>query len=266
VTSALTTLAQLSEYSRPGFWYGLLALLGFWVAAIFIASMVERRLTRPYARATAVRPGTLLHPYHATVNERAAQLGFIYGGTFQHPKFAVQMSVWISPDHLMLIETGAGTILRRTVRQTEVFTRTSDGLVLVSADYYGDGDSSGLLQPRQHFNGSLDDVLALHRRRIDQSPAKPRPFAERSPLDALHAIYAERADRLVRSGRARWLAPDRDEWRYTFSGAVAVLGFFFVQLGRALTRPWRRYRPRPGMFTLPQPLDPQRYRHAPTRQ
>jgi len=34
-----TTLAQLSEYARPGFWYGLGILTAIYLVFIFVAAM-----------------------------------------------------------------------------------------------------------------------------------------------------------------------------------------------------------------------------------
>ena len=206
-------LAQLSEYTRPGYWYGLLGIVAFYVVAIFFAALLEKRDTRQYADASLLEPGTPLHPYVAAMNDRAADLGFTYGGTFKHPKFDVQVSLWISDDHLTVIGTGAGTILTRSVRQTDVFTRTSDGVVLDTCDYYGGGDLSGFLKLEQHYHGSLHDLLAMHSKRIARLTAKPVPFVERSPLHAINAIYAERTERLIRRGRARYLGRDERRWR-----------------------------------------------------
>lgn len=261
----LDSLAQLSEYARPGFWYGLLALIGVYLVLIFVAAIWERRPTEPYAAASPVAPGTPIHPYHAAVNERAAAAGFLYGGTFHHPNFAVEISFWISPDRLTLLQTGAGRIATRTVRQTDLFTRTSGESVMVTADYYGDDDPSGLLRYKQHYNGSLEDLLAMHARRVaarEGGEAAARPFAAPSPRDGVNAIYVERADRLVRAGRARWVGRDRRAWRYTLAGSLLVCRSFLTQLASALTRFWRRYRPRPGTLNLPQPLDPSRYKRA----
>lgn len=251
------TLAQLTEYARPGFWYGLLALTGLYLVAIFVAALVERRGTKPYAGAEPVAPGTPIDGYHAAMNDAAARRGFLYGGTLHHPRHDVALSVWIAPDRLTMIETGAGRILWQRVRQTDVITRTADGAIFVTCDYYGEGDPSGLLVYRQHYNGSLDDLLALHHSRMEATV--PVPFAEPDPLSALHAIHAERAARLVRAGRARWLDAEQQSWRYTIRGSICICRWFLAKLGSALTQFWRQWRPRPGVLRRPVPLDPRRY-------
>ena len=226
-----TTLAQLSEYARPGFWYGLGILTAIYLVFIFVAAMSERRFTRPYAEAASVRPGTPIDSYHAAVNNGAAAARFLYGGTFQHRRYDVRVSLWISPDRHTLIEAGAGT-----------------------SDHYGEGDPSGLIRFDHHYNGSLDNLLALHSRRIGSAGGPPIPFDEPSPLDALNGIYAQRAERLVRAGRAKWLDDRHDFWRYTLRGSICVCRGFFTQLANALSRFWRRWRPRPGELQGSRPL------------
>ena len=249
-----TTLAQLSEYARPGFWYGLGILTAIYLVFIFVAAMSERRFTRPYAEAASVRPGTPIDSYHAAVNDGAAAAGFLYGGTFQHRRYDVRVSLWISPDRLTLIEAGAGTIMRSRVRQTDVFSRAGENVVLATSDHYGEGDPSGLIRFDHHYNGSLDNLLALHSRRIGSAGGPPIPFDEPSPLDALNGIYAQRAERLVRAGRAKWLDDRHDFWRYTLRGSICVCRGFFTQLANALSRFWRRWRPRPGELQGSRPL------------
>jgi hypothetical protein len=255
-------LGQLSEYTRPGFWYGLAALAGAYLVVIFIAAMSERRRTRPYGLPHPVRAGTPIDSYHAAMNDNAAAAGFLYGGTFQHPGYDVRVSIWISPDHLTLIETGAGTIMGRRVMQTDLFSRVGDDVVLVTSDHYSDGDPSRLLRFAHHYNGSLENLLALHRRRLEGCGAAPKRFDQGSPIDALQEIYAHRAQRLVRAGRAKWLDTGHHYWRFTLAGSLCVCRGFLIQLGNALSRFWRRWRPRPGVLQGSRLLDPRHYAPA----
>jgi hypothetical protein len=252
-------LAQLSEYTRPGFWYGCLALVGVYLIFILAAALLEERPTRPNAGTVPVKSGTPIDTYHAAMNDRATAAGFLYGGTFCHRKHNVIVSFWISPDRRTLIETGAGTILGRRVRQTDLFSRIGEDLVLVTADHYGDFDPSRLLRCACHFNGSLDDLLKLHRQRLESSDAPPRQFDEPGPVEALNEIYAQRARRLIRAGRAKWVDLGENFWSFTLIGSLCVGGNFFPQLASAFLRFWRRWRPRPGDFQGSRVLDPSGY-------
>ena len=221
MTAATHILAQLSEYTRPGYWYGVLGLIACYVFAIFLAALLEKeRDTRQYANALAAARHAAEPGHVAATNERAADLGFTYGGSFKHPKYDVQVSVWISDDHLTLIGTGAGTILTRPVAADRRFPcapptascwtpATTTAAATCRASSSCGSTTTGRSTTCRCTASALND----------RPPSRSRSSSD-PRLDAVNAIYTERTERLIRRGCV-YIAADGKRWRYTPRGRDA---------------------------------------------
>ncbi len=211
----------------------------------FVVALRERRLTVPYVVLSEEgAPG--LPDYVRQRGEEIMQHGFRNREILAHakkPMIQILATVWFSPDRIILVLTGSGTVLKIPTQQTWLYTPLEDGRWLVTTDRNDEGDPTGMYRVRRRLNAPFPELLALHEKRMTRDRQQVRSFAEDSASDALLNLYAERAVMLVEQRRARWLDSEHRYWRYTWRGALRVCTGFFPQLFGALGQFWRVVRP-----------------------
>ena len=246
----------------PLLWLALLPA-GFLIL-LFVVSVMERRLVRPFvpARRRDVRAGTRagaplplnygddtpdpsqVSPYVALMSGRLAAAGFEFGGIFAHakPRIRVLAALWWSSQRDVLALTGSGTVWNIPSHQSWLFTPLRDGRLLVTTDNNDEGDLSGLYVMRRVLNVPMDEMLAAHRRRLARVAGETAVFSEASPADALAAISDRRLERLIARHLARYADEGQTVWHYTGWGGFLGCLDFFRQFFGALPQFWRVHR------------------------
>jgi hypothetical protein len=200
-------------------------IVGFFVLVV-AAALWETRLIVAYA---IPEPGQELPttPYSQQANAIAQQLGFAHYGTFHHGKggiYRVRYDFWISPDRLTLMLVGGGKIAALPADAVWLSTPLSDGRYLVTTDWSGDPDLSGLIDQEIQTDVGLVFIADRHRHRVQRSTIAAVPFAE-EPLGQYLQMRKRQIERMVERGDARWLDSQESAWKHTLKGA---LRFYFV--------------------------------------
>jgi hypothetical protein len=223
----------------------------------FIAGMLETRMVWPYASAREITAaqrggsGDSKNPYEAPQSQEPVAItpyalstcreiqnkGFIYQGVFYDRRggiYRIRSDFWLSPDRYVLANVGGGTLAGIELNGTNFYTRLQNGHCLMTLDEpkRRDSDPSGLSDQVIVTHASLDELLAKHRQRIEES-ALAIPYSERGALAEHKAFRSSLVELLIDRGLARFVDEDRNRWKHTLPGAwVATWGVW----GRELTR------------------------------
>jgi hypothetical protein len=219
----------------------IVPLLAF-LLLLLVVAMGERRFTRPNMEIPEQQLGPL-SPYVRRMSDDASANGFVFGCYIGHAKPSIKIcgTVWFSADRRILLMTNSGTVSGLRSKQTMIFSPTNDGTFLCTTDHLGESDPSGLFRFKRLWNGLLEDLLKKHNRRIENAVGRVSPFRESSAFDALTELYAQRTQRMVDKGLAKYIDGEQPCWRHTFFGAIHICGTFFSQLAEALPQFWRKY-------------------------
>jgi hypothetical protein len=227
-----------------------LVVLGLFPA--MLVSLWERQLVWTFQ---PVRPEEAYpaSEYARSIRQAAEHLGFGYLGAFHHAKggiYKVRYDFWIAPDGEVLAITGAGTMASIRVKSTRLYTRLTDGRCLLTTDDPAsamEGDLASTTECVLLANADFEELLARHRRRVDDAPLPSVLFGPGDPLGDFRAFRSERIGRLVDLGYGRFVDDAKTTWRYTPRGAiVGSLRRYFKGLGRAVPNETRKGLARPG--------------------
>lgn len=251
---------DIMHWVRSPVVWGSALPIGFFVL-LFVVSLKERRLVRPYVPARRRdEPGSLsadnptpldyaddmpdpsqVSAYVAHMSAYLAANGFEFGGIYAHakPRIRILAALWWSRQRDVLALAGSGTVFGMPSKQTWLFTPLRDGRFLVTTDNNDEGDLSGIYVMRRVLNVTMDKLLVAHGKHVGRYAALTKTFTERTAADAIHAIYDGRVERMIASGRARYLDGSRHAWHYTPLGGLLVCVAFVKQLLHAFTQFWR---------------------------
>jgi hypothetical protein len=207
---------------------GILAVMGAFFVLIVAAALWEKRLIVVYS---IPEPGQELPPtsYSQQANAIAGQLGLLHHGTFHHGKggiYKVRYDFWLSPDRMFILLVGGGTIAGMPADAVWLATRLSDGRYLVTTDWKGEGDLSGLLDIETQSDVGLVFIVDRHRYRIKQSSVPVTPLSDEPLADYLQMRKGQ-VERMVDLGDAYYLDVEQMSWKHTLKGA---LRFYFVSV------------------------------------
>lgn len=202
---------------------GILALmLGFFLLVVG-AALWEKRHIVVYV---IPEPGQELPPtnYAQQANAIANQMNYQHYGTFKHGGgkiYRVRYDFWLSPDRLTLLVVGGGKIAAFPADAVWLSTKLSDGRYLVSTDFQGEADLSGIMDLEIQRDVGVVFVLDRHGHRVKTSQVPPLPFGEDPLADYMHMRQLQ-VERMVERGDACYLDPMT--WKHTLRGA---LRFYF---------------------------------------
>jgi hypothetical protein len=228
-----------------------LVLLAVGILPGFLAALLQKRRVWAYEPVDekAAYPET---DYARWVGESAARLGYEYLGVFHDSKgrlYKIRYDFWVSPAHDVIAFCGVGTLMSIPLKAIWLYTKLSDGRCLMTTDNSAaiESDLSGMTEPVLVTNADFDELLARHRRRVDEAPLPVSPFAHADSFADFMAFRTARVDHLVEIGFARYLDDRKDSWRYTPRGALAVAAAtYFKQFASILRNTPRDSIARPG--------------------
>jgi hypothetical protein len=205
---------------------GIVALMGGFFVLIVVTAMWEKRLIVVYA---FPEPGQELPQtsYSGQANSIAAQLGLLHHGTFHHGKggiYRVRYDFWLAPDRSTIMLVGGGTIAGMPADAVWIASPLSGGRYMVTTDFAGEADLSGLLGLEIHKEVGLVFLADRHRYRLKGSSVPPAVFGE-EPLGDYLQMRKRQIERMVEQGDARWADSEQKSWKHTFKGA---LRFYFA--------------------------------------
>jgi hypothetical protein len=207
---------------------GILALMFGFFLLVVGAALWEKRHIVVYG---LPEPGQELPAtnYAQQANAIASQLGFEHYGTFHHGKggiYRVRYDFWLSPDRLIIMLVGGGKIAAMPADAVWLATSLSDGRYLVSTDFPGEADLSGLVELEIQRDVGIVFIADRHRYRIKSSPVPAIPFS-REPIGDYLQMRKRQVERMVERGDARYLDVEQMTWKHTLQGA---LRFYFVTI------------------------------------
>lgn len=207
---------------------GIVALLGGFFLLVVGAALWEKRHVVAYS---VPEPGQELPPtiYSQQANAIAAQLGFQHYGTFHHGQggiYRVRYDFWISPDRLIILDVGGGKVAGMSADAVWFTTPLSDGRYLVTTDFQGEADLSGLQELEIQRDSGVVFIADRHRYRVKSSPVPAIPFSD-EPLGDYLQMKKRQVDIMVQRGDARYLDAEQTTWKHTLRGA---LRFYFVTI------------------------------------
>lgn len=210
------------------------------VPLIFAAAMWEKHRTRAYGPPeTRGADEPEIGPYLEAMMQAAEEEGLGPPTLHRHLLYDITAAFWFDAERQIMIQSGQGRIFKIPIKQTWLYSRLSDGKVLVTTDQFDEGDRSGLYGFNRVLNTDLVELLRVHRRELARSGAQPEPFREQTGADVKWALERERGDSLVRAGSAHWVDEVEGIWRYTFRGACGVLVSYVKQIGIGIMQFWR---------------------------
>ena len=162
-----------------------------------------------------------------TANLTAEQTGFTFLGAFRHGKgkiYRLRFNFWISPDRLVLAQVSTGTLAGIPMSIVKLFTRLADGRCLVTLDQLRgrESDLAGLLVQEIVTGAEFLDLLDWHHHRVARASQPAIAYSRNDPLGDHRAFRYRQAERLVESGLARFIDPDRTAWRYSLRAATLI--------------------------------------------
>lgn len=242
------------NFDPPG-WLILLLLplvfVGLGVVPGFIAALLERRRVRNY-EPVAEDEAAPISEYARWVEHAAGRLGYDRLGVFRDAKgkiYNVRYDFWASPGRDVIAYCGVGTMLGIPVKATWLFTPLSDGRCLMTTDHSAamESDLSGMTEMALVANADFDELLARHRKRVDEAPLPSGAFSKADPFGGFNAFRRSRVERLIERGQARFLDDEQDAWKYTVRGALAVAtNTYREQFAAIVGNTFRSSVPRPG--------------------
>jgi hypothetical protein len=253
-----------TEIVRSSAFWPVTALLGF-LALLFIVSVWERRLTRPYKTSKGdakddpefLSVPSCLPEYVRIMSDALYTLGFNFDQLLVHaktPMVRITATVWFSPARDILVLSGAGTVLKMPSWQTWLFSPLQDGRTLVTTDNNDEGDHSGMYVVKRIIGGDVPKLLTAHRARLEGFGAQATVFVNSSAAEALSGIYQQRVDRMIKKGIVRYVDADGVYWRYNVWGGLRMCIGFFVQTAQTLPQFWRvKRRPIGSHESMPLP-------------
>jgi len=207
---------------------GIVGLMAGLFVLIVAAALWEKRLIVVYA---IPEPGQEwpTTSYSQQANSVAHQLGFAHYGTFHHGKggiYRVRYDFWLSPDRLTLMLVGGGKIASLPADAVWLTTSLKDGRYLVTTDWAGEAEMSGLIDLETHRDVGLVFLADHHQHRVKRSTVPTLKFAE-EPLGQYLEMRKRQIERMVENGDARWLDLMQTSWKHTLKGA---LRFYFASV------------------------------------
>ncbi len=174
--------------------------------------------------------------YLATHIEQAPALGFTAEQVYQHYKHNIRALLVINHDRTILMLSGEGDVMKIPAKQTWLYTRMTDGTIMLSADQADEGDQSGIIVKQIFMDCDLPTLVEHHQHWIAQSGKTPEPFVEMESADIYNAMNMERGEAMVARGRARWVDNRQEHWTMTARGALGVCVNFWTQLAEAVRK------------------------------
>lgn len=172
----------------------------------------------PYASPKAV-------DYATAQNLAAATLGFTPHGLFVHVKggkYNVHAALWNAPDRRTLAAVMWGTIFGINASKTLLYSRTSDGKIVLTADKLPGNDTPGLYEIVVLQNAPFDTLVHRHESRLTAGGRSAVPFEGRDALADYEAILRDRHQFLIDRNEEYLVEPDRDAVRSTLKGACVA--------------------------------------------
>jgi hypothetical protein len=163
--------------------------------------------------------------YTKAMNKAAEELGFTFCSWFRHSRggiYKATVTTWISPDSLIMLVVGGGKIAGINLKTTFLYSKSSNGYVLVTADEAGEYDLSGVFDKQVLWNANLNELYDLHLSRLEIWDEPLEPFDGSSVLQEYEVLQKRRVQMLVDMGLARYLDFDQNQWRYTIKGAIQM--------------------------------------------
>jgi hypothetical protein len=201
-------------------------VMGGLLLAIFLACLWEKQRIRDWipAAADSLPPAS---PYFQAMNDAAQALGFQCAGFFRQNRqgkmYCCCMSLWVSPDLKTILCIVGGKVAGKNYRRAMLISRLPAQESILSMDEFGSADLSGICQIEVLLNADLPELVEMHNRRLAQPRVEATSFAPVNLPEELFAWNRTRADKLAQLGLAKYLSQDRDVWKYTLNGAVAMV-------------------------------------------
>lgn len=222
--------------------YFFFGMIIFSLASIILVSAWEKRLVWPYLpekEATLNQlPSASAHALAVATAAQASQFTKI--GTFADGKgklYRVRYDFLRSPTGDVLALISSGTVASMPVETVWLYSLLTDGHCLLTFDKQSGGeiDLTGTIEEALVPASGWDVLLRAHESRLIATACPVLPFSETNPLEDFHRFRQSRIDRLVRSGNATFLTPDKNWWRYSLKGAVLLsLRQYFTGLRRTV--------------------------------
>jgi len=201
----------------------------FWLVALPLIAMVEKRLVWPYVREGEAPPDILpaRNDYGNAVAAAMAGLEFRQIGTFADGKgklYRIRYEFYRSPTGDVIAMVGTGTIASIPLQATWLYTLMNNDRVYVTVDHQNavTTDLTGMVNESLVAGVGLVALLSAHRVRFAQSSGMVKSFSNTDPLGEFKVYLEDRVRRLHALGYVTFLNPDRTGWRYSVKGALAI--------------------------------------------
>jgi len=214
---------------------GIAALVGGFFLLLIALALWETRHVVEFA---VPEPGQELPPtdYARNANVTAEHSGFQHHGTFHHggsSLFHIRYDFWVSADRLTILVVGGGKAAGMPANAVTLVSQLSDERYLVTTDYSGEADLTGLTEIEIWSDVGLVYLIDRHRNRVASAPIAITPFGE-EPLADYMQMRQSQVDHLVQRGDARFLDARQSTWKYTFKGAVHYV--YVAMFAQPMTR------------------------------
>lgn len=211
------------HYLAIFFWI-LLAVILLIPVSIILSARLEKQMIHSFE---PCKESDLPPPsrYTQAMNAGAARLGFLPCGWFRSTRGGicqVTATTWLSPDLLILVVVGGGKMMWSPFKTTCLYSKSTEGLILFTCDELGQLDISGITDKQILLNADLSELVDLHRKRIDEWGRFMDPFDGALILKEFELLTQRRVQKMAEEELARYADYSRNEWRYTWKGAVLL--------------------------------------------
>ena len=204
------------------FHWGILAIVVLFALILMLVCRLEKQkiyFLKPCYEKDILKQSA----YTKAMNEMAVKQGFENCTWFRHCRGGVYQATattWFSEDSLILLMVGGGKLCGINFKTTYLFSKTIGGPVILTCDQSGESDLSGLIEKKVLWNADLEELVNLHKTRLQSCVHRLEAFDSSSPLMEYESILRRKARILVDYDLAKYLGPTENAWRYTLKGAI----------------------------------------------
>src|SRR5437870_5486607 len=112
-------------------WISLVVCVAIFVPLIFVVALWEKHSVRAF-NPPSQDEQPQLGPYLSAVDNEAWNLGLVKRSVARHTRYDLVGVSWFSRERDILEHSGQGKIAKLPVKQTWVYSRLSDGQILVT--------------------------------------------------------------------------------------------------------------------------------------
>lgn len=209
--------------------YIVLGVVVFVFVLQAVVARFEKRMVWPYGSPEPQPQFPDPSGYGARWVDEAVKAGFIFFGwapDLKGPRYRVSYGLLVSPERDCFVVIGVGTILNITLRGTLLYTRATDGRVFYTTDNQSCVEIDVTRRWRSQLTpaNTFPQLLQRHHDMLRKGGINSHTFIEGGEIEEFRSLREEHFRSMSRLGLIAFTDGSATHWRYTFYGALKVVG------------------------------------------